>query len=269
MLLRITNMTQEELANYIEVSRASINMWLCDDSNMSYNSKDKIANKFQFPITFFNIKLEDDVNLHKVVFSTLSDSWKRIKNDKGNNEKIDKINQLLNELESDSFYNEKEEKSITDEEILDALINAYNPFTGECFENNHILNNNRIKSLLIKLNEINNKYAKINITKEDLDFEQKEMFEKLRKWRTKKRDSEGFYHSYMVFTDRELINMILANVKTKEELLNVKGIDEKKYQKYADELFLILTNKFYEDESQNESKNEQNFSYGYSEELPF
>ena len=79
MLLRITEWTQEELANYIGISRASINMWLKDDSGMSNKSKETIANLFQFPVSYFSIDLEQDLSLYKIVFSTLYESWKRIK----------------------------------------------------------------------------------------------------------------------------------------------------------------------------------------------
>ena len=45
----------------------------------------------------------------------------------------------------------------------------------------------------------------------------------------------------MVFTDKELINIILADIKRKENLRRVKGIGDIKYNKYSDELFDILT----------------------------
>ena len=49
MILRITGYTQEKLANYLNVSRASINSWLSDDSNMSEKSKRDICDVFHIP----------------------------------------------------------------------------------------------------------------------------------------------------------------------------------------------------------------------------
>ena len=38
------------------------------------------SDKFQFPVGYFDIDLEQDLNVYKIVFSTLNDSWKRINN---------------------------------------------------------------------------------------------------------------------------------------------------------------------------------------------
>ena len=51
---------------------------------------------------------------------------------------------------------------------------------------------------------------------------------------------EGFFSAYMVFTDKELINIITSNTNKKEDLLSVKGIANKKYDKYGDDIFYIL-----------------------------
>ena len=66
MLLRITGYTQEKLANFIGVSRASINTWLIDNNSMSNNSKQTIANIFQFPVSYFEIDLNEKFKLKRV-----------------------------------------------------------------------------------------------------------------------------------------------------------------------------------------------------------
>ena len=71
-------------------------------------------------------------------------------------------------------------------------------------------------------------------------MEQLSLFEELRKWRKDKYISEGFYHAYMVFTDKELINIITADVKNRRDLIKVRGIGEIKYGKYSEELFNII-----------------------------
>lgn len=250
MLLRITNYTQEELANFVGVSRASINSWLINDTTMSNHSKENIANKFQFPVSYFDIDLNQDLNLYKIVFSTLYESWKRV--NLQNNEEIDdmfnKINKILNEVVSDykeTDYNNFKFNNISESEILEGLSNGYNPFTGEMFDENHILNNVKVKTIITKMKD-NYKNRTITFTKEDLDEEQRILFEKLRKWRKVKTEEEGFHNAYIVFTDRELFNIIFANIKNIEDLRKVKGIGNIKYQKYAHELYKII--KKYKDE---------------------
>lgn len=239
MLLRITEWTQEELANYIGISRASINMWLKDDSGMSNKSKETIANLFQFPVSYFSIDLEQDLSLYKIVFSTLYESWKRIKknNIKDEDKNTNKINQILNDIEAD--YIKENDYELTEIEMLESLALGCNPYTGELFDNNHILNNQRVKKLINKVKD-NYKYISDNITKEELNDDEKKLFEKLRKWRRKKQDEENFYNTYIVFTDKELINIVLAEVNQINDLKKVKGIGEKKYQKYGKELFEII-----------------------------
>ena len=71
------------------------------------------------------------------------------------------------------------------------------------------------------------------------------MFEELRKWRWDKTKELKYYNAYIVFTDKELINIVTSNIKRKEDLLHVQGIGEKKYQNYGDEIFEIIKTKKY------------------------
>lgn len=238
MLLRITGFTQEKLAKFLGISRVSVNSWLCDDSSMTNSSKKNIADKFQFPVGYFDIDLEQDLNVYKIVFSTLNDSWKRINNNTSELSNVDKINSILNEVESD--IKDVSVDSIGEVEIIEGLLCGYDPFTGEVFDDDHILNNPAVKNILRKVKK-NYSYSKETITKDDLTEEQFGLFEELRLWRREKYIAEGFFHAYMVFTDKELINIILVNPKEKEDLLLVKGIGEKKYEKYADELYDIIS----------------------------
>jgi len=264
MILKITGFTQEKLANFIGVSRASINSWLIDDSSMSINSKQSIADKFQFPVSYFNIDLDQDLNIYKVVFSTLYESWKRINvNIVDDNPTLNKINRIINDIESD--FKQAEKYEFSESEIIEGLVNGYDPFTGEVFDERHILNNEIVKNIMQRL-KTNQKYGFSNITKEDLNSEQLELFENLRKWRREKYIEEGYFNAYIVFNDRELFNIILANIKRKEDLKKVKGIGEIKYNKYADDLFSIINGEYKFDEKNN---NYYNNRTSYDEELPF
>lgn len=238
MILRITGFTQEQLANYIGVSRASINSWLIDDKSMGVNSKKRICEKFQIPLNYFQIDLEQNLDYYKLIYSTINENWKRINVDNYTNKTVtDKINNILNQIESDvtPILYEK----LTENEILRGLSNGYNPFTGEVFENNHILNNQCVKEILQKLYK-NYTNGSFSLTIEDLSEEQSKLFEELKKWRKDKYISEGYFNAYLVFNNNELINIITADIKVKEDLLKVKGIGTKKYKKYAEDLFNII-----------------------------
>lgn len=245
MLLQITGFTQEKLAEYVGVSRASINMWLSSDESMSNKSKEMISEKFNFPVQYFNYGLNENPEIYKVIYETIQNNWKK------QNKQItpeDRIREILFSL--DNEYNAKVEPEqiidenkknieLEDEEILEGLIQGYNPYTGEVFDQDHILNVSDIRKLLIN---VYNKYDLIKTitTVSDLTEEERITFENLRQWRLDKAKEEGFYKPYMVFSDKELCNMIKANIKRKEDLLNVKGIGNIKYEKYADELYLYL-----------------------------
>ena len=237
MLLRITGFTQEKLANFLGVSRASINAWLSDDTGMTDSSKINIAHKFQFPVSYFDIDLNQDLNLYKVVFSTLYESWKRMDIELEEETSNSKIDNILNNIEFD--MKKVESIEATEDEIIDALINSYDPFTGEIFENDHILNNEKVKKVLISLRK-NYLLNKTVVAKANLTDEQLKLFEKLRLWRKNKYVEEGFFSAFMVFTDKELINIVTANINSKSDLLKVKGIGLKKYSKYADELYEFI-----------------------------
>ena len=234
MLLRITGFTQEQLANYVDISRASINSWLSDDSSMSHLSKKKIADKFGFSVSFFSYDLEQDIELYKVIYTTIYDRWVRENKQVNLNSKI---NNILNCIEQ-SFLPREE---FSNSEILEALINNCNPFTGELFEENHILNDIRVRNALLSLNNKNNKkFGVTNLRKEDLNKEDRNLFEKLKEWRKNKTQEENYNFAYLVFSDKELINIVKANINKKEELLNIKGIGPYKYEKYADEIYDII-----------------------------
>jgi len=236
MIIRITGWTQEKLANYLGVSRATINYWL-NGEDISISSKKLISERFNFPLKFFDVSLEENMEIYKVIYATIYKSY--IDNIQVNsNSDKDKIKRIINEIEIEdkSSYN----ANITEDEIIDGLAEGYNPFTGEIFDNNHILNNPEVKRVI---NRIIHKYQKFginNVELSELNYSQRKKFERLREWRMQTKIDEGFYGAYMVFNDKELINIVCANITRKEDLLKVKGIGSAKYQKYGDAIYRIL-----------------------------
>ena len=150
---------------------------------------------------------------------------------------IDTEDDLLNAIE---FQINKTEETVSEYEIIEGLVNGYNPYTGEVFDENHILNDDNIHMFLFNIKNKYFKYGNKNLTIDDLSNTQYKLFEELRKWRKDMTVKEGFFSAYMVFTDKELINIITSNTNKKEDLLSVKGIANKKYDKYGDDIFYIL-----------------------------
>ena len=83
MILKITGWSQEDLAKVLGVSRVSINCWL-HGNDISLTSKKLISEKFQFPISFFDISLNENIEYYKVVYSVLYKNLKQYINSNSN-----------------------------------------------------------------------------------------------------------------------------------------------------------------------------------------
>lgn len=239
IILRATRMSQGELAEYIGVSRASINAWVQNSNVMTFNSRELVAKKFNFPISYFNYNLKNNREKIIEVYNLIKENWNK-KNHTYS--EIDFLNQVIDELEEKIIEPEELNinREITEEEILDGLSNGYDPFTGEVLSDKHLLNNPKVKELFKTLNKLYLNKSKMISSKEDLNKEEKELFEELRKWRWEKTKEKKYYNAYIVFTNKELINIILANIQRKEDLKLVSGIGPKKYAEYGDEIFEII-----------------------------
>lgn len=260
IILRATRMSQGELAEYIGVSRASINAWVQNSNVMTFNSRELVAKKFNFPISYFNYNLKNNREKIIEVYNLIKENWNK-KNHTYS--EIDFLNQVIDELEEKIIEPEELNinREITEEEILDGLSNGYDPFTGEVLSDKHLLNNPKVKELFKTLNKLYLNKSKMISSKEDLNKEEKELFEELRKWRWEKTKEKKYYNAYIVFTNKELINIILANIQRKEDLKLVSGIGPKKYAEYGDEIFEIIKEiKKYSEKN----KEKSNFFSGFS-----
>ncbi len=236
MIKRITNLNQNELAEFLGVSRASINLWENTDGKMSTYVKNTISEKFNIPFELLDDEINNDLEKCKKLYSYLSTKWYEMNKTKVLNDE-DILNKVEFEINKENF-----KKEITDYEVMEALTNGYNPYTGEVFPDDHILNDNNIKKILTDIKLKNFKYE---ISYNDLTPIEKQTFNELKKWRKEMAYKEGFFSAYMVFTNKELINIVTANVNNKEDLLKVKGIAQIKYAKYGNDLFNILNNQKY------------------------
>ena len=237
MILKITGWSQEDLAKVLGVSRVSINCWL-HGNDISLTSKKLISEKFQFPISFFDISLNENIEYYKVVYSVLYKNLKQYIDTKSESiSDKDKILDIINRIEIDdkSIY----EKDITDDDIVDGLINGYNPFTGEVLNKNHILNNPRVKEIISRI-KLNNKVSSESMTYDDLNSKQQRLFDELREWRLKIMHKEGYSGAYLIFSDKTLINIVCSKIEKKQDLLHIKGIGTNKYQKYGEDIYNIV-----------------------------
>ena len=66
-----------------------------------------------------------------------------------------------------------------------------------------------------------------------------ELFDKLKAWRREKARAEGI-KPYIIFSDASLIEIANKLPKTKEDLMNIRGVGEKKIDKYGEEILKIL-----------------------------
>jgi ATP-dependent DNA helicase RecQ len=76
---------------------------------------------------------------------------------------------------------------------------------------------------------------------EDIEekIENKDLFNKLKLWRKEKANILGI-KPYIIFSDSTLIELANKVPKDKEELLRIRGMGEKKFEKYGDEVLNII-----------------------------
>ena len=79
---------------------------------------------------------------------------------------------------------------------------------------------------------------KLNIENEEKIINS-ELFNKLRIWRREVAIREGV-KPYIIFSDSTLIELCNKMPKTSEELLGIRGMGEKKFNKYGEELLKII-----------------------------
>ena len=79
---------------------------------------------------------------------------------------------------------------------------------------------------------------KLNESEEEVMLN-KDLFNILRNWRKDRAFKEGI-KPYIIFSDSTLIQISNVVPKNKEELLSIRGMGEKKYEKFGEELLNII-----------------------------
>ena len=99
---------------------------------------------------------------------------------------------------------------------------------------------------MLKLNDKSYKVLKSGLKvicklSDDLEVKilNKELFDSLRLWRKDRAMKEGI-KPYIIFSDSTLIEITNKHPKNKEELLSIRGMGEKKFEKYGEELLDLM-----------------------------
>lgn len=164
-------------------------------------------------------------------------------------EKISKLEHLelhfSKNLHAKCYYNENLmvltsmnllEYSQTNNREMGVLIKREDEFDEEIFDN--------VKEeaeLIIKYSIPLNPKKRKEVKKVEikLDAIEQKLYKSLRSYRFIASEKEKI-PAYMVFRDIELVNIVRHQPKTKEELLNIKGIAVKKYEKYGEDVLKIV-----------------------------
>ena len=124
-------------------------------------------------------------------------------------------------------------------QILKNILNGVDPITGEVFDRRDMYNNPTLKRNLKPLFMIASGKAKPE-SKNLLNRNANAIFEELRLWRLEQAVAINL-PAYCVFSDEELWSIAEGDVVDKEDLLLVKGISNKRYEEYGDDIYSIIS----------------------------
>lgn len=85
-------------------------------------------------------------------------------------------------------------------------------------------------------------YDKVISKDSDMKFKhqyENVMYEELRKWRKERAEQDGV-PPYIVFTNKQLRNLVINKCQTMEAMKNIEGIGEKKSEQYGVDVFKII-----------------------------
>lgn len=98
--------------------------------------------------------------------------------------------------------------------------------------------------------KLNNSSMKVLKSEEDVlmvlesieeEILNKDLYNALKTWRRIVSNKEGV-RPYIIFSDTSLINIANIKPKTREELLSIRGMGEKKFEKYGEDILKLISN---------------------------
>ncbi len=126
-------------------------------------------------------------------------------------------------------------------EIIRLIRRGIDPTTGEVFDTSMLSSNPELRNEISKLalTAFNGSRVSKPEPLNALNRDSNMLFDQLKDWRLNTAMELGV-PAYVVFTDQELWNIAEGDICSKEELLFVKGISDKRFELYGDELFDII-----------------------------
>lgn len=155
-------------------------------------------------------------------------------------------------VEENVSYKKKETKKTKNnidtnnhKEVLKNLITGFNPITGEELSNEHIINNPIIRKTFMDIYETLNSLESQNkdnkIEEIELSDKENELYNVLREWR-RKLSIEISKPLYIISSNNALKYISKLKPRTKDEFISIKGISEKFFDLYSDDVIKILDN---------------------------
>ena len=100
---------------------------------------------------------------------------------------------------------------------------------------------------MLKLNQnsmdvlLNDKKVVLLVKEEETAID-KELFNAVKNWRRERAYKDGI-KPYIIFSDATLIEIVNKLPKNKEELMDIRGVGEKKVERYGDEILGLIASK--------------------------
>ena len=207
-ILSITKMSKEELADFVSVNKNNIDSYL-NGEEIPKKIRERFATIFSFPVFYFDVDVSEDEYFKKLIKATIRKEWENNKP-------------------------QKYKLNITDDIIIDSLLNAYDPVTHEKFDEDHILNNKYIKDFLNRTLK-----KEKNLDSEIIDDNENNLYNTLINWRKNKSEEENLSEATII-SDKIINNILNTNIDEKKDLLKVSGIGLATYGKYGDDIYNII-----------------------------
>ncbi len=142
---------------------------------------------------------------------------------------------------------------------LDLLYKGANPNTGEIIIQEELFESESYCNLIYMLykqlkraGKLQSKSSKRMFKRDSnnlLNRDVNKIFKDLKEWRSEKAQ-ELQWSAFMIFSNAELENIAAGDVCKKEDLLKVRGIAEKRYSDWGDEIFEVLKPYIKEDDEE-------------------
>lgn len=125
-------------------------------------------------------------------------------------------------------------------EFIEALEDGIDPLTGEIYDEDHFINCLEMKEIL-RVARRKFEQTKSRISKDDLNDDEEILYEKLRNIRNKVASDENL-SPYYICSNAVIASLCKEKPTNKEEMLKIKGIKDRLYEKIGEEFLNEISN---------------------------